>query len=142
MYTRNHNGRKTLFSDPTMLKGWQGVFGTSDKRKVEEDLRRSQLDFAWQKRNGLSIVNKEAAVETHPETGDKVWFNHVQVKMVHSSKFKVHPHSIYGCMNSDLFNYLFKSFIIRTGGYVKFETGRNLLPVLKIVTCPAHAALT
>ena len=79
-----------------MLKGWQDVFGTSDKREVEEDLRRSQLDFAWQKRNGLRIVNKEAAVETHPETGDKVWFNHVQVN--DGAQFKVHPHSIYGCI--------------------------------------------
>ena len=26
--------------------------------------------------------------------------------------------------------------------YVKFETGWNLPAVLKIVTCPAHAALT
>ena len=67
-----------------MLKGWQDVFGTSDKREVEKDLRSSQLDFAWQKRNSLKIVNKEAAVETHPETGDKVWFNHVQVKLTHT----------------------------------------------------------
>ena len=63
-----------------MLKGWQDVFGTSDKREVEEDLRNSQLDFAWKKKDGLRIVNREAAVETHPETGDKVWFNHVQVR--------------------------------------------------------------
>ena len=84
MYTRNYHSRKTFFTDPTMLKGWPDVFGTSDKREVEEDLRSSQLDFAWQKKNGLRIVNKEASVETHPETGDKVWFNNVQVKLMFS----------------------------------------------------------
>ena len=29
---------------------------------------------------------------------------------------------------------------VRVCNYVKFETGRNLLPVLKIVTCTTHAA--
>ena len=31
---------------------------------------------------------------------------------------------------------------VRACNYVKFETGWNLLPVLKIVTRPAHAVLT
>ena len=31
---------------------------------------------------------------------------------------------------------------VRACNYVKFETGRNLPPVLKIVTRPVHAALT
>ena len=31
---------------------------------------------------------------------------------------------------------------VRAYNYVKFETGRNLPPVLKIVTRPAHAVLT
>ena len=28
---------------------------------------------------------------------------------------------------------------VRVCNYVKFETGRNILPVLKIVTCTTHA---
>ena len=31
---------------------------------------------------------------------------------------------------------------VRVCNYVKFETGQNLLPVLKIVKPPAHAELT
>lgn len=81
MYTRNYNCEKALLTDPTMLKGWQDVFETSNKQEVEDDLRNSRLDFAWQRKDRLRIVNKEAAVETHPETGDKVWFNHSQVRI-------------------------------------------------------------
>ena len=81
MYTRNYNCEKVLLTDPTMLKGWQDVFETSNKQEVEDDLRNSRLDFAWQRKDRLRIVNKEAAVETHPETGDKVWFNHSQVRI-------------------------------------------------------------
>ena len=31
---------------------------------------------------------------------------------------------------------------VRACNYIKFETGWNLPPVLKIVTCPVHAVLT
>ena len=80
MYIRNYNTQKRLLSDPTSLKGWRDVFETDSKEEVEADLRKSKLDFTWTSDNdGLRIINKEAAVETHPVTGDKVWFNHVQV---------------------------------------------------------------
>lgn len=79
MYIRNYNTCKRLLSDPTSLKGWRDVFGTDNKAEVEEDLRKNKLDFKWTSDDGLRIVNKEAAVETHPVTGDKVWFNHLQV---------------------------------------------------------------
>ena len=80
MYIRNYNTRKRLLSDPTSLKGWRDVFGTDSKEEVEADLRKNKLDFTWTSDNdGLRIINKETAVEAHPVTGDKVWFNHVQV---------------------------------------------------------------
>ena len=82
MYIRNYNSKKTLLGDPTSLKGWCDVFNTNDKSEVEADLRKNKLDFTWTSGDGLRIVNKEAAVETHPVTGDKVWFNHVQVGIV------------------------------------------------------------
>ena len=56
-------------------------------------------------------------------------------------------HSNQDCKHGNLYQCAIQERI-RTGGrvraynYVKLETGRNLLPVLKIVTCPAHAALT
>lgn len=80
MYVRNYNTRKRLLSDPTSLKSWRDVFGTDDKTEVEADMRKNKFDFKWTKDDGLRIVNKEAAIETHPVTGDKVWFNHLQVQ--------------------------------------------------------------
>ena len=61
-----------------MLKGWQDVFQTEDKREVEEELRRTGQDFRWDK-DHLKIIGHEAAVETHPVSGEKVWFNHAAV---------------------------------------------------------------
>ena len=79
MYIRNYHFNKKWLSDPTSLKGWHDIFGTEDKAEVEADLKKSKLDFTWTSDDGLRIINKEAAVETHPVTGNKVWFNHVQV---------------------------------------------------------------
>ncbi len=60
-------------------QGWQDVFETQEKCEVEEELRRVGLDYSWGKKDALRILNKEAAVEPHPLTGERVWFNHVQV---------------------------------------------------------------
>jgi hypothetical protein len=79
MYIRNYHSTKKWLSDPTSLKGWRDIFGTDDKKEVEADLKKMKLDFTWMSDDGLRIINKEAAVETHPDTGDKVWFNHLQV---------------------------------------------------------------
>ena len=80
LYIRNYNGQKTLLTDPTMLKGWQDIFETTDKSVVEEELRKNKSDFKWTKKNGLKIMNRESAVEPHPVTGNKIWFNHTQVR--------------------------------------------------------------
>lgn len=79
MHIRNYHRDKGLISDPTMMKGWAAVFGTEDKRVVEEELRSDGLDFSWKKDDGLQIVHRTPAVEKHPETGEKIWFNHLQV---------------------------------------------------------------
>ena len=78
-YTRNYNAKKVLLGDPTSLKSWVDVFETADKAEVEDELRKSKLDFTWSKNDSLRIINKEAAVEPHPVTGEKIWFNHAQV---------------------------------------------------------------
>ena len=83
-YIRNYNGKKTLLTDPTMLKGWKDVFDTSDKSVVEEECRKNCLDYKWKENGGLRLVNTETAVEKHPVTGDKVWFNHLGVRQDHT----------------------------------------------------------
>ena len=78
-YIRNYNGRKTFLTDPTMLKGWQDVFDTNDKETVEKECRKNAIDIQWKKGNGLRLINTESAIEKHPDTGHKVWFNHAGV---------------------------------------------------------------
>ena len=78
-YYRNYHRKKTLLTDPTMLKGWEEVFDTEDKEIIEEECRKNNIDFSWDKKDGLKMVSSESAVEVHPDTGGKVWFNHLQV---------------------------------------------------------------
>lgn len=87
MYIRNYHSKKKWLSDPTSLKGWRDIFDTKDKTKVEADLKKSKLDFSWTSDDGLRIINKEAAVETHPISGQKVWFNHLQVCSVNLMEY-------------------------------------------------------
>ena len=80
MNIRNYNKNRSLFSDPTQLKGWPEVFGTDKKEVIEEESRNALQDFTWKKNDGLRLINKRDAFENHPVTGDRVWFNHLQVK--------------------------------------------------------------
>ena len=79
MYIRNYSAHKKLLGDPTSMKSWIDVFETDDKENVEEELRKNMIDFTWSKNDHLHLVSREAAVEPHPVTGEKVWFNHAQV---------------------------------------------------------------
>ncbi len=79
MYIRNYSRHKKLIGDPTSLKGWEEVFGTTDKNVVEAELRKTNIDFTWGANDQLHLVGHESAVESHPVTGEKVWFNHAQV---------------------------------------------------------------
>lgn len=83
MCIRNYNKSSScsLFSDPTQLKGWPEVFGTDKKEVIEEESRNTFQDFTWKKNDGLRLINKRDAFENHPVTGDRVWFNHLQVKL-------------------------------------------------------------
>ena len=71
MHVRNYKGKKTeLLTDPTMLKGWQDVFGTTSRQVVEEKLRKSGAEFQWRDGDSLRIVDRGSAVEKHPVTGE------------------------------------------------------------------------
>ena len=82
MCIRNYNKSCSLFSDPTQLKGWSEVFGTNKKEVIEEESRSTFQDFTWKKNDGLRLINKRNAFENHPITGDRVWFNHLQVNNI------------------------------------------------------------
>ena len=47
MYIRNYPPKKSLLSEPLLMKGWQDVFGTTNKEIVEKELRNSNMSFEW-----------------------------------------------------------------------------------------------
>ena len=47
MYIRNYPPKKTYFSEPLLMKGWQAVFETKDKEVVEQELVKSGMNFEW-----------------------------------------------------------------------------------------------
>lgn len=62
-----------------MMKGWPEVFGTDSREEVSRELENQELEYSWKENGDLQILNKTAAVEQHPVTGDTIWFNHLMV---------------------------------------------------------------
>jgi alpha-ketoglutarate-dependent taurine dioxygenase len=58
---------------------WQHFFQTSDRRAVEEYCRRAEIDFEWRSGKRLRTSQKCPAVVIHPQTGEKVFFNQLQL---------------------------------------------------------------
>jgi len=56
-------------------KSWIQVFETDAKADVEKKCREHDFDFKWAKNDWLQISQVRPAVMSHPETGEKVWFN-------------------------------------------------------------------
>ena len=68
MYMRN-------FGDGFGLS-WQTVFQTTDKQKVEEYCRRNSIQWEWKEGDRLRTKQIQPAMVFHPQTKEKVWFNH------------------------------------------------------------------
>jgi alpha-ketoglutarate-dependent taurine dioxygenase len=68
MYVRN-------FSDHIGLS-WKTVFQTEDRTKVELYCRNAGYQFEWRDSGRLRTRRIAPAVATHPQTGEKIWFNH------------------------------------------------------------------
>ena len=75
MYVRNYGEGLDL--------SWQDVFQTTEKAAVEEFCNRHDIEFKWSHDERLTTRQVCQAVATHPETGDKVWFN--QAHLFHVS---------------------------------------------------------
>lgn len=94
LYSRYYTPIKSgLLSDPTMMKGWQDVFQTTDKKEVEAELREAGQDFSWEKDN-LRICSTQPAIEPHPTSGEKIWFNHILVSQRGKNTLNKYQHRI------------------------------------------------
>jgi alpha-ketoglutarate-dependent taurine dioxygenase len=84
MYIRNlHGGRGYGPS-------WQATFETQDREVAEEFCRSTNVNYEWRPDGSLRIWHVRPGVASHPETGEKVWFN--QADQFHPS---THPPQIY-----------------------------------------------
>jgi amino acid adenylation domain-containing protein len=74
MYVRN-------FTDGLDVS-WQNFFHTTERAAVEDYCRKAGIDFEWKSKNGLRTRQLCPAVITHPQTGEKVFFNQLQLHHV------------------------------------------------------------
>ena len=76
MYVRNYGTGLDL--------SWQEVFQTSSKAMVEDYCRKAGMDFEWIGEKQLRTRQQGHVVQTHPRTGELVWFN--QAHLFHVSR--------------------------------------------------------
>ena len=61
---------------------WQSFFHTDEKSQVEEYCRQAEMDFEWTHDNGLRTRQICPVIETHPRTGEPVFFSQLQLHHV------------------------------------------------------------
>jgi len=74
-YVRNYDGMYDL--------PWQKVFGTTEKKTVEDFCQREHMDVTWKTDGTLRTSQICQATAVHPVTGEPVWFN--QAHLFHAS---------------------------------------------------------
>jgi alpha-ketoglutarate-dependent taurine dioxygenase len=65
---------------------WRQAFDTDDRAAVEAFCRRAGVEWQWGEGDTLRTEQLCRAVETHPVTGEKVWFN--QAHLFHVSNLQ------------------------------------------------------
>lgn len=58
---------------------WMDFFKTDDRNEVETYCRQHQIHFEWKGENDLMTYQISPAITTHPFTGEKVFFNQIQL---------------------------------------------------------------
>jgi len=81
MYVRNYGAGMDL--------PWQEVFQTTDRADVERLCRETGIEWEWIGADDLRTRQVCQAVATHPETGERVWFNQAHLFHVSSHDAEV-----------------------------------------------------
>src|SRR6185503_1209135 len=71
MYVRNYSNGLDV--------SWQEFFHTMDRSAVESYCRKAGIDFEWRGDDRLRTRQICDAVSTHPKTGERVFFNQIQL---------------------------------------------------------------
>lgn len=64
-------------ADPTQLKPWPDMFGTTDHGAVEAKSRAEGFEPVWIGGDGLRLISTQPVARAHPQTGEPVWHNHL-----------------------------------------------------------------
>jgi alpha-ketoglutarate-dependent taurine dioxygenase len=75
MYVRNFS--------PGLDVSWQKFFHTEDRSAVEDTCRRAKTEFEWKPGDSLCVRNRCPGIVRHPRTGDKLFFNQVQLHHIY-----------------------------------------------------------
>ncbi len=67
---------------PGVDVSWQDLFRTSDKAEVEALCARNGMDWQWLEKDGLRTKQVCPAIIEHPDTGESVFFNQIQLHHV------------------------------------------------------------
>lgn len=78
MYVRNYTNGLDV--------SWQDFFHTTDKNKVEDYCRKASIHVEWKSDGGLRTCQVRPAIIQHPQTGESVFFN--QIQLHHASYLK------------------------------------------------------
>jgi alpha-ketoglutarate-dependent taurine dioxygenase len=68
LYVRNYA--------PNVGLSWQTAFQTEDRAEVEAFCRARRIGFEWRDGDRLRTWQRRSAFQTHPRTGERLWFNH------------------------------------------------------------------
>ncbi len=74
-YTRNFSAGLDV--------SWQRFFGTDNRQVVEDSCSKAGMTFEWHGKDDLRVSQHCQAILTHPKTGEKTFFNQVQLHHVH-----------------------------------------------------------
>lgn len=58
---------------------WQEFFHTKDKAEVEKFCKSAGMDLEWKRGNGLRVTQRCPGIVRHPHTGERIFFNQVQL---------------------------------------------------------------
>lgn len=79
-YIRNNDDCGSLSTfDPLVQKCWQEMFKTDNRTQVLAKCAEESFECTWDEANRLRMTNLQPFVRTHPKSGKKVWFNHINV---------------------------------------------------------------
>ncbi len=75
--TRNYRSSSSRFASPFQLKPWDHIFKTKERDEVEKQCADAGFTPIWGDGERLRLVSNQPATRIHPDTGEKVWFNHL-----------------------------------------------------------------